>query len=121
MTLHVVDHHPAAWFLLRGGEHEPPGGEYYLDVNCDRGAAGFSVLVKLSEAEREEYRALGRVFIEYLAARIAYWADHYRDRDLSAGLGAEVSDAVARFRGGSPRRDVTNRETGTKPNLSPGA
>ncbi|HEX8245117.1 MAG TPA: hypothetical protein VF541_16520 [Longimicrobium sp.] len=98
MTLHVADHHPAAWFLLRDSENPPPDGDYYLDVNCDRGAVGFSVLVKLSEAEREEYRALGRVFIEYLAARISHWADHYRDRNLSASLGNEVTEAVRRFR-----------------------
>jgi hypothetical protein len=98
MTLHVADHHPAAWFLLRDGENPPPDGDYYLDVNCNRGAVGFSVLVKLSEAEREEYRALGRVFVDYLAARISYWADHYRERNLSASLENEVTEAVRRFR-----------------------
>lgn len=97
MKLHVVDHHPAAWFLLDEGKPHQEN-HYYLDVNCGEGPVGFSLLVELSEAEHEEYRALGRVFIEYLAARIAYrWRD-YRERDLGSSLQAEVSDAVARFR-----------------------
>jgi hypothetical protein len=58
------------------------------------------VLVKLSKAEREEHRVVGRVFIEYLAAKIAAQPGQYRDRDLSASLGADVTDAVKRFRGG---------------------
>ncbi|HSU17691.1 hypothetical protein [Longimicrobium sp.] len=106
MKLHVIDHHPAAWFLLDEGK---PGAEnhYYLDVNCGEGAAGFSLLVQLSDAEREEYRALGRVFIEYLAAKIAYrWRD-FSERDLESRLQAEVSDAVARFRS-QPGSDEKN-------------
>lgn len=92
MELHVVDHCPGEWFLLRDGE------SHYLDVRCDAGPVGFSRLVKLSEAEREEHRALGRVFISYLAAKISYWPQRYADRDLSGNLSDEVSDAVARFR-----------------------
>jgi hypothetical protein len=92
MQLQVADHAPHAWFSLRGGE------DYYLDVNCDQGAVGFSRLIKLTDEEAEEYRALGRVFLDYLAARVAYWPARYRDRDLSSSLQAEVTEAVANFR-----------------------
>lgn len=92
MKLEVADHAPHAWFFLRGGE------DYYLDVNCEQGAVGFSLLIKLTDEEAEEYRALGRVFLDYLAAKVAYWPARYGDRDLSSGLQAEVTDAVANFR-----------------------
>jgi len=92
MKLDVIDHQPHAWFLLRDGD------DHYLDVNCSHGPVGFSLLVKLSAAEHEEYRALGRVFIDYLAARVAYWWSDYKERDLGSSLQAEVSDAVTRFR-----------------------
>ena len=96
MKLNVIDHHPAAWFLLRAEPGEDDG--WYLDVNCGESAVGFSLLVRLSAAEYAEYHALGRVFIDDLAARIAYgWRD-YAERDLGKMLGAEVSAAVARFR-----------------------
>src|SRR5215212_3713883 len=96
MKLHVVDHHPAAWFLLHEGK-PPEENHYYLDVNCGEGPAGFSLLIGLSDAEHEEYRALGRVFVEYLAAKISYGWKDYGERDLGSSLQAEVSDAVARF------------------------
>lgn len=92
MKLHVIDHSPHDWFLLRHGE------DHYLDVNCGIGAVGFSILVRLSQAEREEYRALGRDFTAAFAARISDSPHLYRERDLSSSLGTEVSDAVERFR-----------------------
>jgi len=92
MKLDVIDHCPGEWFLLREGEN------HYLDARCDVGAAGFSLLIRLSEAEYEEYRGLGRVFTTYLAAKISHSPHSYADRDLSSSLSDEVSDAVARFR-----------------------
>jgi hypothetical protein len=98
MTLHVIDHHPAAWFLL--GDRERAPEECFLDVRCSsaNGLSEFSLLVQLSETEHEEHRALGRVAIEYLAAKIAYWPDRYRDRDLTASLGSAVHEAVMAFK-----------------------
>jgi hypothetical protein len=101
VRLRVVDHSPAAWFLLRhdGGE---PDGEYYLDVNCGVSAYGFSVLIKLSQAEHVEYHTRGRDYINALARRIEADPFACRDRDLSRALGGDVSDAVGRFRDSSP-------------------
>ena len=96
MELHVIDYRPHAWFLLRGGE------DYYLDVNCNQGPVGFSVLVKLTEAEYREYHALGRIFADYFAAKIAYWSSDFRERDLSSTMQDAVSEAVARFKSNGP-------------------
>ncbi|HEX6748251.1 MAG TPA: hypothetical protein VF092_13225 [Longimicrobium sp.] len=101
MTLYVREFRPRAWFLLGDQERAE---DWYLDVNCDQGAAGFSLLVKLSETEREEHRVPGRVFIEYLAARIAAWPEQYRDRDLTREMGGEVTDAIVKFK--QARTDV---------------
>ena len=98
MKLEVVDHCPAAWFLLRGDNGEDG---VYLDVACDQGAVGFSLLIRLTAEESEEHRALGRVFVDYLATKVACWPSRYRDRDLTPALGPEVSAAVARFRAGA--------------------
>ena len=107
MSLEVVDHCPGAWFLLREGKPQEEN-DYYLDVNCGEGPVGFSLLVKLSPAEYAEYHGLGRVFIDYFAAKISYWWRDYTERDLGSTLGAEVSDAVARFRGRGADSDEKN-------------
>ncbi len=88
----VVDHEPSFWFLLK------EGSDYYLDVHCSRSLVGFSILVKLTPSEYREYHALGRVFLEYLAARIQYWSREYEKRDFSKPLGKEVTQAVHRWR-----------------------
>ena len=88
-------HEPAAWFLLRDGDR------HYLDVNCSQSAVSFSILVQLTDDEETERRALGRTFVDYLAAKVAYWPDRFRSRDLSRSLAAEVNAAVARWRADS--------------------
>jgi hypothetical protein len=108
MSLHVVDHHPAAWFLLR--DATAGDDEFYLDVNCDAGAVGFSVLVKLSDAERAVYREIGRGFVESLAETIADRPNDYRDRDLTRSLGQEVHAAVMSFK----RTTESNPEPGAR-------
>jgi hypothetical protein len=95
MNLHVVDHCPHAWFLL--GDQDRRGEDYYLDVNCDLGAVGFSMLVKLSEAEREEMHRVGRAFVDQLATQISDSPSSYRERNLTASMGAEVHGAVMAF------------------------
>ena len=99
MKLDVKEFHPRVWFLL--GDQDR-GEDWYLDVNCDMGAVGFSLLVKLSETEREEHRVIGRVFVEYLAARIAAWPEQYRDRDLTREMGHEVTGAIVKFKESRP-------------------
>lgn len=42
-----VDHHPHGHVLL------DEAGEYYIDVNCEKGFMGFSVLVQFSVFKHE--------------------------------------------------------------------
>jgi len=83
---------PAGWFLLVDDEH------HYLDVNCTRSFVGFSILVQLTDEEETELHALGRTFVNYLAAKIAYWPDRFRPRDISGGsLANEAYEAAMRW------------------------
>jgi hypothetical protein len=103
MRLHVREHQPYAWFLL--DDLDGGGEDCWLDVNCDMGAVGFSVLVRLSDEERARYRDAGRDYAGHLAAEISGAPDRYRDRDLTRTLGSAVTEAVARFRQAGPDED----------------
>ena len=85
--MHVVSHAPHAWFFL---EDE---GAYYLDVNCNMSAVGFSLIIQLNQNEYREYHALGAVYIEYLAARVAYWWPEYSSRNCTS-VETAVHDAI---------------------------
>lgn len=118
MKLYVREFRPREWFLLGDLERD---GDYYLDVNCNVGPFGFSALVKLSEPELEEYRGVGRVYVESLVAKIRSDVEgqraeaafslpssgphRYAERDLSGVLAAEVTDAVVKFK--QTRPDVS--------------
>jgi len=82
---------PAGWFLLVDDVH------HYLDVNCTRSFVGFSILVQLTDEEETELHALGRTFVSYLAAKIAYWPDRYRPRNISGPLTHEAHEAAMRW------------------------
>lgn len=110
MRLHVVDHEPTEWFLLRDSENYPPRDEYYLDVNCNAGPIGFSLLVKLTETDRQEYGEAGRAYIEYLAKKIMYRPESYRDRDVTSLVGSEAGAAIMSFK----RTAGTNPEPGAR-------
>ncbi|WP_433303612.1 hypothetical protein ACQP2F_12490 [Actinoplanes sp. CA-030573] len=88
--MEVEDHVAGGWFLLGDGE------QHYLDVNCHLPMVDVSILLRLEPDEEAELRALGRVFTEYLAAKVAYWPDRYRARDRQ-DRAAEVTAAVARW------------------------
>jgi hypothetical protein len=89
----VVDHQPHGWFLLRDGER------YFLDVNCHLPFVDISILVELDDEERTEHRALGRTFVEYLAAKVSHWPDRYRSRDITGPLAQAAQQAIERSSG----------------------
>lgn len=62
--MQVIDHQPAAWFLLQ------EGNEYFLDVSCERGAVGFSVTIRLAEEERKLYAGGGHAYVMELGEQI---------------------------------------------------
>lgn len=86
--MQVVDYGPQMWFLVR------EGSDYYLTVRCQQSFVEFELLVRLSADEYREYHALGHVYIDYLAARISYWASEYAPRNLHQQLGQRVHEAI---------------------------
>ena len=94
--MEVLEYEDGAWFLLGDGDRR------YLTVNCHLPLVDISLLLRLDPDEEDELRALGRTFADYLAAKVAYWPDRYRSRDLELDreLAAEVDAAIARRRAG---------------------
>lgn len=90
--MEVVDHQPHGWYLLCDGDR------YFLDVNCRLPLVDISILLQLDETERAEYHALGRVFVEYLAAKVSYWPDRYRSRNITGPLAQAESKAIGDWR-----------------------
>jgi hypothetical protein len=74
--VNVVEHSPAAWFLLEQDD------EYYIDVNCSSGLMGFSVLVQLNGSEKTNYKNQGVEFINGLAEVIANKAELNHPRNI---------------------------------------
>ena len=74
--MNVVEHRPADWFLLE------KDGEYYIDVNCDSGHVGFSVLVQLNGSEKMHYKNQGVEFIQGLAEVISVKSDRSHPRNI---------------------------------------
>jgi hypothetical protein len=91
-VVEVLEYQSGGWFLLSEGDH------HYLDVNCRLPLVDTSILLRLDEDEEAELRALGRTFVEYLAAKVSYWPDRYQERAMGGELAAEVNAAVARWR-----------------------
>lgn len=88
--MHVVSHKPHAWYFLEDGD------SHYLDVNCNVSAVGFGLTIKLDENEYREYHGLGEVYIEYLAARVAYWWPEYSSRNFTS-VEAAVNDSIKAY------------------------
>lgn len=74
--MNVVEHSPSAWFLLEQDD------EYYIDVNCNSGFMGFSVLVQLNGSEKMNYKNQGVEFIKGLAEVIADKAELNHPRNI---------------------------------------
>jgi hypothetical protein len=86
--MRVAAHEPQAWFLMEESER------YYFDARVTRSAAEWSVLIELTPQEYREYHAMGRLYLDYLAARIHNFVEEYSSRDLTNELGADVTRAV---------------------------
>jgi hypothetical protein len=87
----VIQYETAAWYLLR------EGGHYYLDVNCMRPVVSFSILLQLNDDEEPEYNALGRIFLEFLAAEIRFRPSRYWSRHLTGPLAERAREAVTNW------------------------
>jgi hypothetical protein len=87
----VVDHEPAAWFLLADGE------EMFLDVNCEGNAAGYTLLLELTADERRAIVLEGHAAADRIALEVAATPEEFWDRQIM-GRGDEVADAITAWR-----------------------
>jgi hypothetical protein len=87
----VVECRPGSWYLLT------EGGHHYLDVQCGLPLVDISMLVRLDEGEESEFSALGRTFLDYLAAKVSYWSGRYRSRAIEGELADEARTAIVRW------------------------
>lgn len=92
----VADHEPKTWFLME------ESGCYYLLARVARSAAEWSVLIQLTPQEYREYHAIGRLYLNYLAARIHNFVEEYSSRDLSRELDEKMTRAIADWRAANP-------------------
>jgi hypothetical protein len=92
--MHVIGHEPHAWFLFQAEE------ALLLDVNCNHGAAGYSVMIRLNAEEASEYSSGGHAFLNGLAQAVqdAAPGNGYQSRDLSASFAKESLAAVNEWR-----------------------
>jgi hypothetical protein len=74
--MNVADSQPQGYFLLE------EGGEYYIDVNCEKGFMSFSVLVKLNPSEKMNYLKQGSQYLIGLAKVISETADLNHPRNI---------------------------------------
>ena len=94
--MNVIAHAPHSWFLLLDLN------DLYLDVNCNRGAVGFSILLRLTREERDAYRDEGQSAIERLAAGVQDRPNGCWDRNLDATWHQMVTQAVREWRSEQP-------------------
>ena len=98
--MEVVSYGPQAWFFLKDSDG------YLLSVRCQQSFVEFETLVRLTPEEYREYHALGTVYINYLAARVSYWAQDYQPRNLDNQLGNVVHQAIMAWKASMPSADA---------------
>jgi hypothetical protein len=99
----VVHCEPAFWYLFR------EGGHLYFDINCTQSAVSFSILMQLDDDEAAEYNELGRVFLEYLAAKVSFRPIPYWSRNLTGSLAEETREAVTSWQRAQEGRPPTGK------------
>lgn len=80
--MHIVAHRPHAWFLAE------EDGTLFLDVHCSSGAAGYTVLARLTAVEVADYTAAGDASLDRLATAIQ---DHGPDSFAQRDVGPEIN------------------------------
>ena len=92
--MRVVDEGPAAWYLLERDDG------LFLDVHCSHIAAGYSVIIRLTEEELARYTKEGRAFLDGLAQDVQDRGpgSSLQRRDLYR-LAYETKRAVEEWRG----------------------
>lgn len=93
MPWKIIEHGPQLWQLYQNDEQE-----LFLSVRCQSGFMEFETLLQLSPQECLEHRALGRLAVDYLGNKVAYWPDRYQDRNVARQFGSEARQAVEAWR-----------------------
>jgi len=74
--MNVVEHQPYGYFLLE------EAGEYYIEVNCEKGVISFSVLVQLNSSEKMHYLQQREKYLVSLATSMSNKADFSHPRNI---------------------------------------
>jgi hypothetical protein len=92
--MQVVEHEPYAWFLFKEGD------ALILDVNCNHGAVGYGVMIRLSAEEESEYSREGHSYLNRLAEAVQDSGPGrgYQLRDVSAVYAKESRSVVNEWR-----------------------
>ena len=88
--MQVIDQEPHFWFFFKEGE------ALLLDVNCNHGAVGYSVMIRLDAEEEAEYFRKGHDYLNWLAQAIQDSGPGrgYQLRDITASCAKESSEAI---------------------------
>ncbi|MFO0356286.1 MAG: hypothetical protein ACK50A_04970 [Sphingobacteriaceae bacterium] len=88
----VIYHEPQSWFFLKNNI------DYFIDVNCNYSAFGFSLLIQLNETEINDYNENGQKFLANFANDIQYHAlTKYMSRQIKGEVEKSVYDAIQLF------------------------
>ena len=92
--MQVVDYEPHAWFLFK------EGNVLLLDVNCNHGPVGYSVMIELSAEEESEHSQKGHTYLNWLGQAVQNSGPGrgYQLRDVSAIYSKESMAAVNEWR-----------------------
>lgn len=97
MPWKIIEHGPQIWILF-----QTEAEELFLDVRCQRGFTELPTLIRLSPEECLEYRALGRVAVDYLGNKVMFWPQRYEYRNVSPQFEKEEKQAVDNWKAEHP-------------------
>ncbi len=91
--MQVMDHEPQAWYLLKF-EHQ-----LLLDVNCNHGPVGYSVLIRLNPDEQADYSLHGHHYLNQLAEQVQNTGpgQTYQLRDVSTKYAQATLEAIKQW------------------------
>ncbi|HEX8465257.1 MAG TPA: hypothetical protein VF627_11625 [Abditibacterium sp.] len=89
MTWEIIDYGPQIWQL-----YQDEAQNLFLCVRCQSGFMEFDTLLQLSPEEGLEWKALGRVAVDYLGNKVSYWPNRYQERNVAVQFESEHRQAV---------------------------
>ena len=100
MTWKLIDNGPQFWLFFHDGKN------YFLSVRCQQSFVEYEILLPLSPEEYREYHALGHVYLDYLAARVNYWASEYHARNVAKEYRDETQHAFEEWKLAHPNESL---------------